>query len=153
MSVDAVDLAILEQLRADARMSISELAERVHVSRSTVYSRMDGLSTAGVIEGYSVRMNPRRLGLDVTAFIKIKVDQGEWQHVTEALRGMPQIEYAAGTTGEFDTVVLARVRDLDELRTVVIETIHRIPGVHASETFLVLEEVVRRPGVLPAAPE
>lgn len=147
--LDATDRRLLEALAADGRMSVAALAERAGISRAATYARLDNLREAGVIEGYSVRVNPARAGLGVTAIVLISGRQPAWRSLRRRLVSMPEIEYCAFTTGEYDALVLVRVPDVETLRDVVLERLQASEEIRATQTIFVLEELVKRPLVLP----
>jgi len=151
-SVDAVDLAILRALRDDGRMTVTQLAQRVNVSRANAYSRLERLGERGVIEGYSVRVDHRAVGLEVTALILLTADQGRWRELMAKLLEFPEIEFVGIATGDFDVAVLVRTTTTDALRDVVLERFHALPEVKSSRTVLLLDDVVRGPIIPEAAP-
>jgi DNA-binding Lrp family transcriptional regulator len=150
-ALDQVDRRLLAVLAGDGRISVAALAERVGISRAAAYTRLDTLRASGVIEGYSVRVNPARLGLGVTALILISGRQPAWRTLRNRLVSIPEVEYCAFTTGEYDALLLVRVRDVETLRDVVLERLQASEEVRATQTIFVLEELVKRPLVLPEA--
>lgn len=148
-----IDLAILSILQDDGRISVAELAQRVHVSRSAAYERIQRLRASGVIEGFSARFDSTRLGLDLAAFVTIATEQAAWRSISEELQAMPEIEYAGATTGDFDAIILVRVGTLKELKDLVLERIHTLPGVKSTTTIIVLDEIIKRSSVLPQPAE
>lgn len=152
-SVDDVDRQIIETLRDDARISIAALAERVAISRASAYSRIERLEAAGVIRGYTVRVDSRRLGVGVTAVVLISFRQGDWREVQAAIAAMPEVQYAVLTTGAYDALLLVRLADIEALRRFILERVQRRPEVRSSQTVLVLDEVVDRPFVIASADE
>ena len=147
--IDAVDRRLLETLAADGRLSVAALAERTGISRAATYTRLDNLRDNGVIEGYSVRVNPARVGLGVTALILVSGRQPAWRSLRAHLISMPEVEYCAFTTGEYDALLLVRVPDVETLRDVVLERLQASEEIRATQTIFVLEELVKRPLVLP----
>jgi Lrp/AsnC family transcriptional regulator, leucine-responsive regulatory protein len=147
--LDRVDRRILEVLRDDARVSVAALAERVGVSRANAYTRFLRLRDDGIVEGFTARVNSRRLGLDIAALILVSVRQPDWRAFRARLVEMPEVEYCALTTGTHDALILVRAVDVDTLRDVVLERLQSLPMVQATQTIFVLDEVVRRPFVLP----
>lgn len=147
-SMDEVDRRIIEALRDDARISIAALAERVAISRASAYSRIERLESSGVIRGYSVRVDSRRLGVGVTAVVLISFRQGDWREVQAAIAEMPEVQYAVLTTGAYDALLLVRLADIEALRRFILERIQTRPEVRSSQTVLVLDEVVDRPFVI-----
>ena len=147
--IDAVDRRLLENLASDGRLSVAALAERTGISRAATYTRLDNLRDNGVIEGYSVRVNPARVGLGVTALILVSGRQPAWRSLRDHLISMPEVEYCAFTTGEYDALLLVRVPDVETLRDVVLERLQASEEIRATQTIFVLEELVKRPLVLP----
>jgi len=149
--LDPVDRRLLELLADDARISVAALAEKAGISRAAAYARLDGLRDSGVIEGYSVRVNPARVGLGVTALVLVAGQQPAWRSLRRRLVSMPEVEYCAFTTGEYDALLLVRVPDVETLRDVVLERLQASEEIRATQTIFVLEELVKRPLVLPVA--
>ncbi|MDQ6846526.1 MAG: Lrp/AsnC family transcriptional regulator [Candidatus Dormibacteraeota bacterium] len=147
--LDAVDRRLLEVLADDGRISVAALAERAGISRAATYNRLDNLRETGVVEGYSVRVNPARVGLGVTALVLISGRQPAWRSLRRRLVSMPEVEYCAFTTGEYDALLVVRVRDVETLRDVVLERLQASEEIRATQTIFVLEELLKRPLVLP----
>jgi DNA-binding Lrp family transcriptional regulator len=147
--LDPVDRRILELLAADGRLAVATLAERTGISRANAYSRLERLRTEGTIEGFTARVNASRLGLGITALVLISGRQPAWRQLREELTRMAEVEYCAFTTGEYDALILVRVPDVETLRDVILERLQALDMVRATQTIFVLEEVVRRPYVLP----
>jgi DNA-binding Lrp family transcriptional regulator len=140
--VDDIDRRIIEELRRDGRVSITELAQRVGVSRANAYTRFERLRSEGVITGFGARVDARRLGLDIAALITITAEQHAWRDLRDLMLGMPEVDYFALTTGEFDMMVLVRAPDVETLRDVVLVRLQNIPQVHGTRTILVLDEEI-----------
>jgi Lrp/AsnC family transcriptional regulator, leucine-responsive regulatory protein len=149
VALDRVDRRILELLRDDGRLPVAALAERAGISRANAYTRLERLRTEGVIRGFSAAVDSRRLGLGIAALILIAGRQPAWRSLREQLMRMPEIEFCAFTTGEYDALVLVRVPDVETLRDVILERLQTMPAVRATQTVFILDEVVRRPYILP----
>lgn len=140
-SLDEVDRRLLELLRGNSRRAVAELAERAHISRASAYRRLRRLEERGVITGYTIRTDPVALGMGVAAVILISCDQGSWRTAWRQLVDVAGVEHLAATTGAFDFVMRVRVRDAETLRDVVLENLHAIREVRATQTLFVLDEV------------
>ena len=151
VQLDRSDYRLLEALRGDARIPISELARRAHLSRATAYQRLAKLENAGVITGYSATVSPRLVGLGVTAVIHISLRQADWRRLVEHARDFPEVESLWITTGSFDALMIVRATDMDTLRDGVLYRVLQLPFVRSTETTFVLDEVVHQPFVLPPA--
>jgi Lrp/AsnC family leucine-responsive transcriptional regulator len=148
--MDTVDLNILRVLRGDGRASVGDLAEDVHVSRSTAYERLKRLRDDGILLGFSAAVDPHRVGLGTTAIVLLSSRHPrDWRKMRQQLVAIPQIEYAAYLTGTADVLVVLRFQDEQELRRVLMEELYALPWVSDTVTFHVLEEIVHRPYVLP----
>ncbi|HEV7466402.1 MAG TPA: Lrp/AsnC family transcriptional regulator [Candidatus Dormibacteraeota bacterium] len=148
-ALDRIDRRILEVLRDDGRISIAALGERVGVSRANAYTRLLRLREEGVIEGFTARVNSRRMGLGLAALVLLSVRQPDWRALRNELVEMPEVEYCALTTGTHDALILVRATDVETLRDVVLERLQSLPMVQGTQTIFVLDEVVRKPFVLP----
>jgi Lrp/AsnC family leucine-responsive transcriptional regulator len=149
VALDGIDHRILEVLRDDGRISIAALGERVGVSRANAYTRLLRLREEGVIEGFTARVNSRRMGLGIAALVLLSVRQPDWRALRNELVEMPEVEYCALTTGTHDALILVRATDVETLRDVVLERLQSLPMVQGTQTIFVLDEVVKKPFVLP----
>src|SRR5690606_20934771 len=86
---DAIDHAILEVLRRDARTSMTAVAEQVHISRAGAHARVKRLTDHGVITGYTVRTDPVLLGHHASAYVMLAIEQATWQEVRDRLQAIP----------------------------------------------------------------
>jgi Lrp/AsnC family leucine-responsive transcriptional regulator len=147
--LDPVDRKLLRLLRDDGRMSVASLAERCSISRANAYSRLDRLRASGTIRGFSARVDPEKIGLDIGAVVLLSFQQGDWKKFRVTLAEMAEVEYCALTTGPYDALIMVRMADMHGLREFILERIQSLPFVRNSETIFILEEVVHRPFVLP----
>ena len=140
-ALDDVDRAILRELAADGRMSKRALAERVSVSRSNAYARVERLIADGVITGFTARIDPLRAGLGTAAYVLVTIDQHSWREVSARLREVPYVQHLAFVGGDMDLVMLVRTPDSVTLRDIVLAGVHSVAGVRSTRTWLVFEEV------------
>jgi DNA-binding Lrp family transcriptional regulator len=150
LALDAVHLRILDVLRTHGRISIAALAERVGISRASAYTRFEALRADGVISGFTARVEPARVGLDICALVFVTVRQDMWKQFRTTLAAMPEVEYCAVTTGQHDAMIQIRVPDVSAVHRLVTEQLANVPAVRATETVFILDEVLRRPYVLPS---
>ncbi|HEX5511446.1 MAG TPA: Lrp/AsnC family transcriptional regulator [Actinomycetales bacterium] len=142
--LDDVDRRILAELAADGRLSVRTLAERVHVSRTNAYARLERLVADGVITGFHAAVNPERAGLGTSAYVSMTVQQNSWREVSASLREVPYIDHFALVGADYDVLALVRAPDNSTLRDVVLDRIQGVPGVLSTRTWLVFEEVPGR---------
>lgn len=143
--VDDVDRTLLKVLGADGRISVAELARRANISRANAYVRLERLMQDRVIEGFYARVDPRAVGLEVTALILLSVDQARWREIRDFLADMAEVEFVGLAAGEFDFFVLVRTTNADTLRDVVLGKLHALSEVRDSRTILLLDYFSRGP--------
>lgn len=139
--LDDIDRQILSRLLEDGRISVRALAEQVHISRANAYTRIGRLVAEDVITGFTAQLNPQRAGLGTSAYVTLSIEQNAWRDISRELRAIPYVEHVALVTGDFDALVLVRAPDNLTLRRVVLESIHAVPGVRSTRTWLVFDEV------------
>jgi DNA-binding Lrp family transcriptional regulator len=138
--LDEVDRRILDELVRDGRMSMRTLAERVHVSRTNAYARVERLLRDSVITGFRAQVAPELAGLGTSAYIALTIEQNTWREVSAELARIRYIEHAALLGGEHDVLALVRAPDNATLRDVVLGRVQSIAGVLSTRTWLVFEE-------------
>jgi DNA-binding Lrp family transcriptional regulator len=140
-ALDETDRLIVEELRADGRLSMRALADRVHISRASAYARVARLEQEGVITGYAAQIDPVRYGYALSAYVYLDIAQRSWKSVRGQLLAMPEVDHVALVSGEHDILLRVRARDAVSLRDVVLTRLQDIPEVRASQTVLIFEEV------------
>ncbi len=153
MKLDRADARILSALQADGRLSVVNLAQSIGLSPTPCARRIRQLEQSGVIEGYAAIVNPARLGLNVQAFIQVKLQQHADEIVTAFERELAKLEEVIAcfaTTGESDFLVYVAVPDLETLSSVVLKKLLKIPGVRDLHSSIVLE-TIKRSARLPLA--
>ncbi|GAA3736275.1 DNA-binding Lrp family transcriptional regulator [Spinactinospora alkalitolerans] len=146
---DSTDHTIIGALADDARTGITEIASVANVSRATAYNRIKRLTDDGVIRGYSVVTDHGKMGMGVTALVLISGSQPDWRANREIISAYPEVEYAWYVVGSADIVLLVRVADTHQLRDLILTRLQALPGVTATQTLTVIDEVVHRPVVRP----
>jgi Lrp/AsnC family transcriptional regulator, leucine-responsive regulatory protein len=133
--VDAIDRALLDLLRGNARLSYAELARKVGLSAPAVHERVGKLESSGVVRGYHADVEPHAIELGVTAIIGLVASAGD--PVLGQLREMPEIESCYFMAGDESYLVQVRVASIDELEHVIV-ALSRIPGVTRTRTMIAL---------------
>jgi Lrp/AsnC family leucine-responsive transcriptional regulator len=117
--LDAVNLRLLDELQADARLSLAELGRRVGLSSPAVAERLQRLESEEVIVGYHAELNPRALGLTLTAVVRIRPAPRQLHHVAELARRTPEVVDCRRITGEDCYIMTAHVRSVEHLEEVI----------------------------------
>jgi len=118
-SLDAIDRAILKQLSANSRLSVRELSALVGLSAPSTAERLRILEDRGAIDGYSIRIDPRAVGLPLAVHIRLRPMPGELRRVTQLLADTPEVVEADRITGDDCFVAKAYVASVDSLEALI----------------------------------
>lgn len=141
-NLDATDLAILAELERDGRISNSELAARVGVAESTCHKRMRALQASGAIRGFHAEVDPAAVGHGLEALISIRLTvnaRGDLRAFQSYLEQLPATRHVYFVAGDRDFLVHVAVRDTEEMRRLVSDTISIRPEVAATNTSLIFD--------------
>ena len=142
--LDRFDAAILTVLAEDGRISITDLAKRIGLSKSPTQARLRRLEDSGVILGYRALLDPIRLGLDHVAFVEVRLEDTRevaLRAFNEAVSRVPEIEQAHMIAGNFDYLLKVRTRDMAAYRRFLGETVTTLPYVANTSTYVAMEAV------------
>lgn len=139
--MDQIDYSILNILKQNARETASNISKEVHLSVSSVMNRIRQMEESGVIKGYEVKVDSKKLGFDVTAFMEVSLEHPKYyDSFTQAIINHPNIASCHYFTGKFDFLLHVICTSSDELESVHRE-VKSIEGVSATETHFVLKNV------------
>ena len=142
--LDAIDVAILDALQRDGRLPIVALAKAVGLSATPCAERVRALESAGVIAGYTARLDATRLGLGLLVFIEIAIDrtsQDAFDQFRRAIDRIPQVQECYMVAGGFDYLLKVRVADMAAYRAFLGEVLSKVPGIRETHTYAVMERV------------
>jgi len=142
--LDRQYMKILKNLSKDGRLTVTELAERVGLSKSPCQMRLKRLVTDGYIRGFRAVLDPAKLGVEQVAFIEVKLTdttEPALRAFNEAVRGVPEIEMCHMIAGAFDYLLKVRTKDMKNYREVLGETVSSLPYVGSTSTHISMESV------------
>lgn len=143
--LDKLDKQILSMLMKDATIPYTEIAKELVISAGTIHVRMKKLIELGVVLGSHLEINPTKVGFDVCAFLGIFLEKGsEYNDAVIRLKKVPEVVELHYTTGVYSMFAKIVCRDTQHLREVLNEHIQTIKGVQRTETFISLEESIKR---------
>ena len=143
-TLDQFDLAILNELQNDGRLTNAELAQRVGLSAAPCWRRVKALEESGFISGYRAEINRHKIGLGVLAFVRLDADRNSGdvlQALEDAIRSIPEIiscHYISGT-GTFELQVVSR--DLESFSQFARNVLINLPNVKDVHTSFSLGEI------------
>ena len=142
--LDRFDRAILDVLGRDGRISITDLAREIGLSKSPTQARLRRLEKEGVITGYRALLDPIRLGLDHVAFVEVKLTETREKALkafNAAVRSVPEIEQAHMIASHFDYLLKVRTSSMNAYRVVLGEKISTLPYVASTSTYVAMQAV------------
>ena len=147
VALDEIDHRILREVQANGRITNQELSERVGLSPSPCLRRLKTLENSGVITRYVALVDPQSIGLSVTAFVRVRLDQQDDRHLDafeRAVSALPEVMECYLMTGDADYQLRILVDSLGSFEDFLRYNLTRIPGVSKVTTSFALRPVVYR---------
>lgn len=143
--IDKLDRKILEIISQNARIPFKDVAVECGVSRAAVHQRVQRLTEMGVITGSGYSFNPKFLGYTTCTYVGIKLEKGSmYKGVIAKLKDIPEIVECHFTTGPYSILAKIYARDNEHLMRLLNEKIQELEGVTGTETFISLDQSIRR---------
>jgi Lrp/AsnC family leucine-responsive transcriptional regulator len=142
--IDLFDRKIIDALREDGRISVTELARRVGLSKTPCQVRLKRLIDAGYILGFRAVIDPAKLGLDHIAFTEVKLSDTRETALEEFRRAVlriREVEECHMIASSFDYLLKVRTSDIRKYRQVLGERISSLPHVASTSTFVAMETI------------
>ena len=142
--IDPFDLKIIAALVEDGRMSITDLSERVGLSKTPCQLRLKRLIESGIIEGFKAILNQEKMGLDHIVFAEVKLSdtrEAALQSFNRAVKKIKEVEECHMIAGRFDYLLKIRTSDIRRYRLVLGEEISNLPHVASTSTNVVMQAV------------
>ena len=144
VELDAFDRKILAVLLADGRITVTDLARRVGLSKTPTQVRLRRLIDQSVITGFRAVVNPNKVGLDHVAFAEVKLSdtrENALEEFNAAVRRISEVEECHMIASSFDYLLKVRTPDIRRYRVVLGEKISSLPYVASTSTFVAMETV------------
>ena len=147
MALDRIDIAILDALQNDGRISNAALAEKVGLSQSACSRRLDSLEKAGVIRGYYAQLSNASMGHQMTVIVHISLSGQFERSLSEfeaAVKRCPNVLSCHLMSGEYDYILRIAAKDLADYERIHKEWLSAMPHVTKINSSFALREVVDR---------
>jgi Lrp/AsnC family transcriptional regulator, leucine-responsive regulatory protein len=138
--IDEIDRNILGELQEDARTSFAELGRRVGLTTPAVIERVRKLEDAGIITGYRAEIDTSKVGLPITAFIRMSITGVDYSRIIEVVQGSTEVLECHRGTGGDSFIMKIAVASVEHLQ----EMIDRLTPYGITTTTIVLSSPVRR---------
>jgi len=147
MSLNSKDSELLRCLNKNGRASQRELAATTGVALGTVNSHIKNLEKEKIIKGYYAHIDPEKIGFTLTAIINLRIAKGKIMDLQATIAKHPRVFGVYDVTGEWDSLVLARFKDREEMDSFIKTTLSQ-KNIERTSTSLVLNTVKEEPRVL-----
>ncbi len=144
VDLDDFDRKILAILRRDGRITFTDLAQQVGLSKTPCQQRVRRLVEKGVITGFAAIVDPAKVGLDHVAFAEVKLSdtrEAALKQFNAAVRAIPEVEECHMIASSFDYLLKVRTVDIRRYRIVLGEKISSLPHVASTSTFVAMETI------------
>jgi len=138
--IDEVDLKIISLLQEDSRLSFNKIASKLGISVGTAFNRIKSLEEKGVLKGYTVLVDPAKLGYTMTALVLIQAEGAHLSDVESEIAKIDNVVSVYDITGDFDVAVIARFMDRTSLNE-FIKKLLAAPYVKRTVTNIILNVV------------
>lgn len=143
--LDKKDLKILEVLKRNAKLSTQQIAKKTLIPTTTVHNRIKKLEELGIIKGYTVVLDDKKLGKKLSAYILMTVDykllkeKGISQHeLAKLLKNHEFVDEVDMITGRSDIIIRIKANDVEELDDFVTKYLRNLDGIERTETMMIL---------------
>lgn len=144
MTLDRIDIKILDLLQKDGKISNIKLAEAVNLSATAALARVQKLTAEGYILGFEAKLNPQLLGANFVVFVEILLDKttpNALDAFSDAVVQYSEIMACHMISGGFDFLVKIRCADMDEFRRISGQVLWQLPGVKETRSYPVMEVI------------
>ena len=145
---DDLDMKLLYELTVDSSISVPVLAKKIDISTSVLYSRIKRLIRKGLIKKFTIVVDDSLLGIGVRASVGAKRDPKFKDQIHKELMDTQEVTSISEVTGRFDIMINVHAKNLDELHSIVIRKIGKIPGIQNTETLVELQKTEKMPNYL-----
>jgi Lrp/AsnC family leucine-responsive transcriptional regulator len=139
MSLDPIDYRLIDLLQDHGRMSQIDLASTVGLSQPAVAERIRKLEQQGIIVTFTALVDPRKLGIDITAFIGVGIEHPKYNgRFSKEILAIPEVLECHHVTGPDSYLLKVKTETTESLDQLISETLRRIPGVTTTRTTIVM---------------
>lgn len=143
-NIDEIDRKILIELQKDGSLSASEVAERVGLSQSPCWRRINRMEEEGIIAGRSVIVDRKKLGYEIVVFVNIMMNEHGRRSLEEFERmvtAIPEVQVVQLLLGEIDYRLRIVATSLEQYETILRDSIMKLPGVQQVQSSVMITEV------------
>jgi Lrp/AsnC family transcriptional regulator len=146
--LDRTDLKILDVLQRDASLSAAQVGERVGVTAPTAWRRITRLEKVGVITGRHAAINPKKVGIGLTVYVRVKLVNGGREalmNFAHAIEKLPEVVECVTITGDASFLLRVLVKDTAAYDAFFIDALSALPGLLSTDSAIVLSTIKSSP--------
>ncbi|RNB85837.1 Lrp/AsnC family transcriptional regulator [Brevibacillus fluminis] len=147
MELDDIDKQILKELHDNSRISYTDLAKQIGISRVAIQARISALAESGVIERFTVVINPTKVGIQVSAFFNVDIEPKHLDEVAEKLSREPAVTSLYHMTGPSTLHMHGIFKNMQEMESFLLNRLYTLPGIMRVESQLLLKRYKSRMGM------
>ena len=141
MKLDDKDMDILSLLKKNAKNTTQQISRELNIPITTVHNRIKKLESSGIIEKYTVVLNQSKLGRKVSARLALRVTKLADQYkICNDVLNIDCVDKVYQVTGDYDIIASVRVRDIEELHSLIMMQLRTMPEIQNTSTTIVLKE-------------
>ncbi len=129
VTLDETDIQIIEILQENCKLNFTQIGNELGIPESTIRYRIERLEKRRIINGYVALINPRKVGLTITAIMMIKINPQMIKEISPKLASFKELRHLFRSTGQYDMISVVNARDIGHLNDVMGE-IKQIEGIH-----------------------
>ncbi len=144
LSLDRIDIKILDLLQQDGKISNIKLAEAVNLSATAALARVQKLTLEGYILGFEAKLNPELLDANFVVFVEILLDKttpNALEDFSDAVKDYPEIVACHMISGGFDFLIKIRCKNMEDFRRIAGQTLWQLPGLKETRSYPVMEVI------------
>jgi Lrp/AsnC family leucine-responsive transcriptional regulator len=145
--IDALDKTIVEHLLFDGRSSMQDLSELTGLSRSAVFARVKRLESDGVIQGYTVKLDRRKMGLEIRAFCSVNLklhERASLENFEHNIGGFREVKACYHLTGSSDYMLEVQVADMDAYHKFITHRLAAMDNISQVKSMFVMNEIIEK---------
>lgn len=141
---DATDKRIVQFLLEDSKTTIKEIATRLNMSNTPIFDRIKKMEKEGVIEGYSTRVNKKKLGINIIAFCSITLEKHHKDFISQFVvdvKGLPEVKECYHIAGMYDYLLKICVQDMDSYQHFISNKLSSLSNMSRVQSSFVMTEI------------
>lgn len=148
MTIDDIDRKILKELQKDSRLSVRQLAAKVHRSATPVHERLRRLEDAGILKAYTIEVDREKAGLSFTVFCNVRlrhINTDIHESFAKEVNNMDEVTECYNISGDYDYMLKVEVPDMKSYRSFVTDILGSLPMLDSVHSVFIMDTIKQIP--------